>query len=50
MVSIAMSWAWALNTQDRPTAFGLTRQGIPEIARDAGFDQEYLERRIRCSG
>ena len=41
-VEVAMSWAWALNTQDRPTAFGLTRQGIPEIARDAGFDPKSI--------
>ena len=37
-VEVAMSWAWALNTQDRPTAFGLTRQGI-RIARDADSTQ-----------
>jgi transketolase len=39
-VEVAMSWAWALQSDSRPSAFGLTRQGIPEIKRDAGFEPQ----------
>jgi len=37
-VEVAMSWAWALQSKDRPSAFGLTRQGIPEIQRESTFE------------
>ena len=36
---VALSWAWALRHQDGPTALILTRQGIPDIARDAALDK-----------
>jgi transketolase len=36
-VEVAMSWAWTLKTKDTPTALGFTRQGLPEIARNADF-------------
>jgi transketolase len=34
----AASWAIALERRHGPTAFALTRQKLPKIARDAGFD------------
>ena len=34
---VAASWAFALRHQDGPTALILTRQGLPDIDRDAGF-------------
>ena len=37
-VECAAAWAIALNRKDGPTAFALTRQKVPQIARDPGFD------------
>ena len=37
-VETAMAWAWALKERHGPTAFALTRQGVPEIARRPDFD------------
>jgi transketolase len=34
----AASWAIALQRRDGPTAFALTRQTVPKIARDPSFD------------
>jgi transketolase len=34
----AAAWAMALARRDGPTAFALTRQTVPRIARDPGFD------------
>jgi transketolase len=34
----AAAWALALGRKDGPTAFALTRQKLPKIPRDAGFD------------
>jgi transketolase len=34
----AASWAIAMARRDGPTAFALTRQTVPKIARDASFD------------
>jgi transketolase len=34
----AAAWALALGRKNGPTAFALTRQKLPEISRDAGFD------------
>ena len=35
---VAASWAYALRRQDGPTALILTRQSVPDIARDQPFD------------
>lgn len=37
-LEVAAAWAIALSRKEAPTAFALTRQKIPSIARDAGFD------------
>jgi len=37
---VAAAWAFALRHQDGPTALILTRQGVPDIARDAPFSVE----------
>jgi transketolase len=37
-VETAAAWALALGRKDGPTAFSLTRQKLPNIKRDAGFD------------
>lgn len=37
-VEVAMTWAWALKQTETPVAMGLTRQGVPEIARPEGFE------------
>jgi len=34
----AAAWAMALDRKNGPTAFALTRQKVPQIRRDAGFD------------
>jgi transketolase len=36
----AAAWAIALQRRDGPTAFALTRQTVPRIARDASFDPQ----------
>jgi transketolase len=41
---VAAAWAWALRHQDGPTALILTRQSVPEIARDAAFSFEAFGR------
>jgi transketolase len=40
----AMAWAWAIKEQSAPTAFGLTRQGVPEIQRRDDFDPREIWR------
>ncbi len=40
----AAAWALALRRKDGPTAFALTRQKVPTIARDAGFDPKSMLR------
>ena len=34
----AAAWAMALERKDGPTAFALSRQKVPQVARDPGFD------------
>lgn len=43
-VETAMAWGWALKQQKSPTAFGLTRQGVPEIQRRDDFDPREIWR------
>ncbi|HWL84571.1 MAG TPA: transketolase, partial [Polyangiaceae bacterium] len=37
-LEVAAAWTLALERRNGPTAFSLTRQKLPKIARDAGFD------------
>ena len=37
-LEVAAGWAMALTRKDGPTVFALTRQKVPNLARDAGFD------------
>lgn len=37
-IEVAMAWAFALESKDRPVAFALTRQSLPEIPRPASFE------------
>ncbi len=41
---VAASWAYALRRQDGPTALILTRQSVPDIARDQPFTAQDLYR------
>jgi len=41
---VAAAWAYALRHQDGPTALILTRQGLPNIAREAPFSFEAFNR------
>ncbi len=43
-LEVAAAWAIALARQDGPTAFSLTRQKLPAVARDAGFDPKLVLR------
>lgn len=41
---VAAAWAMALGRTDGPTAFALTRQKVPNLERDAGFDPRQILR------
>ena len=41
---VAAAWAYALRHQDGPTALILTRQGVPDIAREVPFSVEAFNR------
>ena len=40
----AMAWSWALKNHDGPTALILTRQSVPALSRERGFDPEVVWR------
>ncbi len=40
----AMAWAYALRRKDGPTALALTRQGVPVLEREAGFDPKTIQK------
>jgi transketolase len=49
-IEVAMAWQFALSQTDRPIAFGLTRQNLPELVRSRATPQDVLRGGYFLSG
>ena len=43
-LEVAMAWAYALRKKDGPTAIALTRQSVPVLERESGFDPKTVQK------